>query len=310
MEMRINKKAQAFTIIAVFIIGIIAISYSLENVVDKKQGIRDRVETANSFVFSMREDLKRQLYTAGYRAIFIAEDNISRTGNYIGNFENFFMGAVVNGTGTKNASDIMQGAKISDIRQNLQDSAEKMNMNINISNVSIGVKQKTPWKIGIIMNFSYFIEDRSELASWQGEDSVSSNIDITNFEDPLYSVETKGKLPRKIKKTPYDGDYVSGSDVSNLETHIDDKYYAANNNSPDFIGRFEGDFSPNKKGIESFVIIPEISSQELDVREKSCIDYIYFSSNNPSYYQISGLSSWVKIDENHLEKYQVENLTQ
>lgn len=309
MEVKMNKKAQVFTIMSIFIIGIIAISYSLDNFVEKDKNIRTRVETANSFVFSMQEDLERQLYTAGYRAIFIAEDNISREGEYISDFENFFQGAVINGTGTKNSSVIMQGTKISDIKQNIQDSGEKMNLKINFSNVSIKVKQKDPWNVEIVMNHAYSIKDESGLASWKGNDSISSLIKITNFEDPLYSVETGGTLPRKIKKTPYKEDYVNNGNVSNLEQHIEKKYYSENNQSPSFISRFEGNFSGDENGIESFVYMPDMSSQNLEIEDKSVIDGVYFSNNDPSHYTISGLPSWVKIDENHLEKYQVENLT-
>jgi len=306
---KMNKKAQAFTIISIFIIGLISIGYGLENITDKDEDIRTRVETANSFVFSMKEDLRRQLYTSGYRAIFIAQDNITRSGDYIDDFEKLFLGAVINGTGSKNSSGIMQGAKISDIEANIKESASKMNMEVNFSNISIQMKQKTPWKIIIKMDFDYIIKDRSGLASWKGNESVASEIKITNFEDPLFTVETEGKLPRQIKKTPYENKYVNGTNVTNLKNHINEKYYAANNQSPSFINRFEGNFSANKNGIESFVNVLELSSQGLNVKEKSSIDYIYFSANNPPYHQISGLDSWIKIDENHLTKYQVENLT-
>lgn len=305
-----NKKAQAFTIISIFIIGIIAITYSIENQSDKGNEMRTRVETVNNFVFSMKDDLERQLYTSGYRAIFIAEDNISRRGAYIDDFEKFFLGAVINGTGTKNASDVMEGAKISDIQENIKRDAEKMNIELNFSNVSVGVRQDSPWEVKIIMNFSYLIKDKSDLASWKGDESVSSGIGVTNFEDPMYSIETGGMLFSKINKTPYEGNYTSEGDVSNLEEHIDNKYYAANNKSPNFMSRFEGDFSADENGIESFVNIPDMSSQNMETEEKTVVDYIYFSNNESGYSTISGLPDWVRIDENHLEKYQVENLTE
>lgn len=305
-----NKKAQAFTIISIFIIGIIAITYSIENQSDKGNEMRTRVETVNNFVFSMKDDLERQLYTSGYRAIFIAEDNISRTGNYISDFENFILGAVINGTGTKNASDVMEGAKISDIQENIKRDAEKMNINVNFSNVSVGVRQDSPWEVKIIMNFSYLIKDKSDLASWKGNESISSGIEITSFEDPMYSIETGGMLFSKINKTPYEGNYTRDGDVSNLEEHVENKYYAANNNSPNFMSRFEGNFSADENGIESFVNVPDMSSQNMETEDKTVIDYIYFSNNEPGHYTVSGLPDWVRIDESHLEKYQVENLTE
>ncbi|MFP4047859.1 MAG: hypothetical protein ACLFT4_08915 [Bacteroidales bacterium] len=294
---------------SIFILGIIAVAYTLENQVDEDKDIKTRVESVNNFVFSMEEDLERQLYTAGYRAIFIAEDNISREGRYIEDFEDFFLGAVINGTGTKNSSDVMEGAKISDIKENIKRDAEKMNVEINFSNTSVSVGQESPWNVRITMNFSYVIEDKSGLASWEGSESVFSDIGITNFEDPIYTLETGGALFRKFHQTPYEGNYSSGEDVSHLEEHIENKYYAANNRSPDFMSRFEGSFSADENGVESFVNIPDMDSQNLDTEEKSCLDYIYFSNESPPYETISGLPEWVKIDDDHLKKYQVENLT-
>lgn len=308
--LNINKKAQAFTIISIFILGILAVTYTLEHQTSEDKEIKTRVKTANNFIFSMQEDLQRQLYTSGYRAIFIAEDNISKEGEYIKDFESFFLGAVVNGSGTKNASDIMEGAKISDIQENIKRDAEKMNIEMNFSNTSVGVSQESPWNIRITMNFSYLIKDKSGLASWEGNKSVFSEIEITNFEDPVYTIETGGTLFRKFNKTPHKENYTTGEDVSNLEEHIENKYYAANNQSPNFIDRFEGNFSADENGVESFVNLPDMDSQNIETKEKAVIDYIYFSNNDPSHYTISGLPNWVKIDEGHLEKYQVENLTE
>jgi len=308
--LNMNKKAQAFTIISIFIIGLISTIYVMEHSVEEDGNIKNRVDTVNSFVYSMKEDLRRQLYTSGYRAVFIAEDNISRTGEYISDFESFMKGAMINGTGTKNASDIMEGAKISDIKENIKNDAGKMNINVSFLDTSIGISQDSPWNLKTTMNFSYIIKDQSDIATWEGNESVSAKIEVTSFEDPVYTIETGGMYFRRINKTLYEGNYTTGTDVSNLEEHVERGYYAANNNSPNFISRFEGNFSADETGIESFVNIPELSSQNMDTKDKTAIDYIYFSTNDPAYYIISGLPDWVKIDNNHLTKYQVENLTE
>ena len=66
--------------------------------------------------------------------------------------------------------------------------------------------------------------------------------------------------------------------------------------------------SANVNGIESLVNLQKLSSQGLQVQDKSVIDHIYFSSSNPSKQHILGMPSWFKLDDSHLAAYQASGI--
>ncbi len=304
MEMK-NKKGQLFTLIAIALLFLFLVSYEIYSTLNERKAIKTRVKTMDSFLFSIEENLERQLYISGFRTIFLAENEVAKTGEYISNFSQTFQEAVYNGTYKGNKSTILAGITISEIKQDIQEKADKINLLLNLSNISIKARQLDPWHISIILNATLNLTDKSNLASWNKNEFIVSKISIENFEDPFYIVNTNGKITRKINKTIYKGNYVSDSDVSNLSLHLENKNYAANPLAPSFLYRLQGIISPNENGIESFVYIPELSSQDIPTQEKSVIDYIYFSSSNPDSSLVSGLPEWFRIDSEHEDKYQI-----
>ena len=76
--------------------------------------------------------------------------------------------------------------------------------------------------------------------------------------------------------------------------------------------RFEGDLSSNENGIESIVDISLLEKQEDIVidYDRSVIDYVYFgtqATNNKC--NIEDMPSWFKIDEEHINDYEINELT-
>lgn len=262
----------------------------------------------DSFLFSIEENLQRQMYISGYRITFLAEDYITRTGNYT-NINLFFNQAFFNGTVSGVHNDIMNGATYSDLVSSINQKASKLNVNITLSNPRIIIAQSDPWHINFTLTSDFTMEDKSKLARWDKQQTISSYIPVENFEDPIYIINTNAKVSRKINKTIYEGIYVENGNVANLLSHVNHDYYTAHNDSPSFIKRLSGDFSADKNGIESFVDISQLFQQGVSVTTKSVVDYIYFSSNTPSYYSVAGMPSWFKIDDAHITKYNVTGLT-
>ena len=54
--------------------------------------------------------------------------------------------------------------------------------------------------------------------------------------------------------------------------------------------------------------MPELSAQEIETKDKSCVDYIYFSDDTPEDNGIQEMPSWFRIDDAHLDDYGVEGL--
>lgn len=310
MKNKMNKRGQIFTIIAILIMSLMFASFEIYSSIHDRNTIKNRVSTMNSFLDSIETNMERQMYISGFRILFLAENEITSTGSYI-NVNNFFNEAFFNGTinGESN-NTILLGATYNDLLNSINQKAEKINTEISLSNTSIEITQEDPWNVKFSMTSNFIMSDKEDLAKWERQQVVSALIPVSEFEDPLYIVNTYARISQKIVQTPYEGSYVSGTDVSNLITHAANSYYSANSNAPNFLNRLEGDLSADENGIESFVNTQELSNQGLPVSTKSNIDYIYFSANNPVYYSVSGMPSWFRIDAgaNHTTKYQVGGL--
>jgi len=305
-----NKKAQLFTILAILIIFLMFISFELFSFVNERNVVKERVSNMDSFLFSVEKNLERQVYISGFRILFLAENEITSSGNYI-NVESFFNEAFFNGTvnGDSNIS-ILKGATYPDLITSINQKASKINVNITLKNSVINISQSDPWNINFTMVSDFLMQDKNNLAKWEKQQTISAIVPISEFEDPLYTVNTYAKISRKINRTIYEGDYTDGNNVTNFLLHVNNHYYSANPFAPSFLKRLEGNLSADINGIESFVKVPDLSQQGLPTSEKSTIDYIYFSSDNPTYYSVSGMQSWFKIDnqDNHTEKYNVSGL--
>lgn len=306
------KKGQVFTIIAVFLVVLSFLSFEFFAFLQENKSVKTRVSTMDSFLDSVEENLERQIYISGFRILFLAESEIVSTGNYIGDIDAFFQEAFFNGTvnGIQETS-ILPGATYSDLVNSLNDKAASINVNISLNNSKLYVNQSDPWNLDVTLVSDFLMFDKNNLARWDKVQVISAAIPVKFFEDPVFTVNSLARVSRKINQTIYEGNYVIGTDVSNLQDHVDKGYYAANVNAPSFLRRFEGDLSADPNGIESFVNIPELSAQGIATYDKTTIDYIYFSTNNPVHYGVTGMYSWFRIDsdDNHFVKYNVTGLT-
>lgn len=302
-----NKKAVIFTTLTIVMLSLFFLGFSMFALVQNRDAINDRVESLNNFVFSVEEDLPRQLYISGFRSIFLFEKMILESGSYISNFNSTFEELFYNGTLYGENQDLMIGATFSEIIDNINIKANKVNANISLSNPFIEIFQEDPWNIKIILRVDMKIKDNAELVLWNKTKEIISYIPIQGFEDPLYIVNGNGLVSNKINKTIY-SDFVDGTDVSNLLEHLENSYYIESSDAPSFIDRLQGKTSANINGIESLVYLPKLSAQGISIKDKCVVDYIYFSNNNPSVNIVSGMPSWFKIDDSHLDLYDVGGL--
>lgn len=311
-KFKMNRKGQIFTILAIVLIMLVFLSFEIFSFLHEGKSIRTRVSTMDAFLFSIEQNLERQIYISGFRILFLAEDKITSTGDYI-NVDDFFNEAFFNGTvgGLEPNNSILLGATYNDLLTSINYYADKINVEITLQNSSLVVSQSDPWNVNVTLISNFMMNDKSGLARWEKVQKISALIPVTYFEDPLFTINSYAKISRKINQTCYEGNYVNGEDVSNLLDHVNQGYYAANPFAPSFLNRLQGNLAADENGIESFVNIPELSAQGLPVYDKTTIDYIYFNpSNNPGFCTVPGMQSWFKIDDTdgHLEKYEVSRL--
>lgn len=302
-----QKKGMYYTIATIFILTIFLLSLHYEKKLTE-ESVAKRIRTMNSFISSAERDTSRALYISGYRTLLLMQNNLSK-GSYISNTTLVFQEAILNGTFEGKNSSTLTGSAFSDWQKTIAIKGSEANIFVNLTDLKIKVYQESPWAITIEANFNMFLNDTTGLAYWNKSELIKSEIEIDGFEDPVYIINTGGKLPNIINRTIYDETYVSGTDVLNLTEHALNSYYSANTLAPSFIMRLEGRMGSSPYGIESMVNLVDLGKEGLPVYDKSCIDYLYFSTQILSNYRIEGMPSWFRLDSEHLDKYQARSLS-
>ena len=302
-----NKKAQIFTLIAISLIALLFVSYSVYSYAENRDSIKTRVQSMDNFLFSLEKDLQREIYVFGFRTIFLAEDQITKSGNYISNLDDFFQKAFFNGTVYGNNSDILTGVTYEDLLDLINQKSEKINVEIISTNPTLQVLHQDPWHISFIFTFNLTMQDKSALATWNKQENITAQVEVEGFEDPIYLLNTNGKITNKINKTIYQP-FVEGVSVSNLAIHSRNSFYINTTLSPSFLNRLQGNLAPDENGIESLVYLPDLTQQGIIVKQKSVVDHIYFSDNNPDSHNIQGMPNWFRINQEHLDLYGVFDL--
>lgn len=298
---KMNKKAVFFTLLVISILSLFLVSYTIYSVAEDRESINKRIKTMNNFVFSMDKDISRKLYISGFRIIFLFNKKIVETGNYITNlnatFEEVFFNATFYGETDEDIQTLMEKSTFSGIQDSINENAKSINININMSNPNLSVSQEDPWNIKVSLKTDLLIEDKGRLALWNRTVVFNSYIPIKNFDDPLYILNTNGLVINKVNRTIYEP-FVQGNEISNLKKHAENHLYTNSTSAPSFLDRLEGKTTANENGIESLVYLPDLSAQGISVRDKSVVDYVYFSDNNPVSCNIQGtpsMPSWFKL---------------
>ncbi|NPE26909.1 hypothetical protein HNV12_02815 [Methanococcoides sp. SA1] len=307
-KIKMNKRGAIITLITITILSLFALSYGTYILTQDRSSINSRITTLNNFVASVEQDLPRQTYISGYRSVFLFNKQILDTGEYIENLDTSLNEIFFNGTLNEQTQDLMDDATFSAIQSFLSTSAAKINADLSLQNPTISISQNDPWNIAVTFNTTLIIEDKGGLASWNSPTSIISLIPIENFEDPLYSINTAGKVLNKINQTPYTT-FVTGSDYSNLQNHFSNSLYLASTSAPSYLMRLQGNLSASPHGIESMVNPQDLASAGISTKYKSLIDYIYFSNDNPQTYEVPAVSNLILDNQdNHLETYDVSGV--
>lgn len=294
--------------LVILLLSLFLLTYSIYNEFVDKRSAQKRIKTLDNFLLSSEQDMNRGVYIAGFRSIFIMESKIAESGNYISSAKVSAEELIMNGTLYNEAQPLMTGATLPEIISSLNEKAQKVNANITLTQTSLNVTQTNPWKVRFTLNVKLKLIDKGGLAFWEKNESFSAEVPITNFDDPLYIVSTAGVKTNKITKTPYQIP-INGNDVTNLTAHATNYYYTSSSLAPSFLNRLSGNMTADQNGIESLINLQDLASKGISVKDKTIVDYIYFSSDNPSSSHIIGTPSWFKLDQPHLAVYGVQNIT-
>ena len=304
-------KAMFYTTAAIALTIVIILTYSAYSTYrlsDKMEVIGTRIDTMNFFIKDVEKDLSKGAYIAGFRTLLSFNQFITTNGTFIDDANARFKESFLNGTIKQQQMNLMKDSTFTDWANRMSAEADKVDIKFNFTINDVKLNQTDPWNVNIGLNISLDIRDKRNTSYWIRERFLTTRINIIGFEDPLYIVNTKGRVTNPITQTNITNFVVSGN-VANLLTHMNNSWYITHNDSPNYLMRLEGNLGNSTYGIESLVNLEEMQGQGLQIKDRSIVDYIYFGTKTTTNYRINGTPEWFKIDSGHLDVYQVTNIT-
>lgn len=296
--------AIALTIVIIFTYS----SYSAYRLSDRMDTIQTRIETVNFFIKDVEKDLKNGVYIAGFRTLLSFNQFITTNGSFLDNVNERFKESFLNGTIKQQPLSLMKDSTFKDWADKIQAEADKVDIIFNFTINNVKLNQTDPWSIDIGLNLSLDIRDKRNTSYWIRDRYLTQQISIIGFEDPLYVVNSKGRITNSIAISNITK-FVDNGDMTNLLFHTNNSFYIAHNDAPSFLMRFQGDLGNSTYGIESLVNLAEFQQQGLQLKDRSVVDYIYFGTKSTANYRINSTPEWFKLDEGHLDVYQARNWT-
>ena len=306
-----QKKAIFYTVAAIAMTVVIIVTYSAYSTYrlsDKMEVIQTRIDTVNFFIKDVEKDLDKGAYIAGFRALLSFNQYITSNGTYIDDVNARFKEVFLNGTINHLPLSLMQDSTFTDWANRISDEAKKIDIKFNFTINDVKLNQTNPWNVDIGLNLILDIRDARNTSYWIRERHLTTRLSILGFEDPLYVINSNGRITNTIVVSNIT-DFVVNGDVKNLLTHMNNSYYINHNDSPSFLMRLQGNLTNSTFGIESLVNLEKFQQQGLSIKDRSIVDYIYFGTKSTINHRINNTPDWFKIDDGHLDTYQVTNIT-
>ena len=310
---QLGKKGMFLTFIAIAIISALMIIFAPPNISlsADTQALNTKVSNVNEYVTDLENVyLERTLYAIGTKTIIALIEYMEAQGVFLTDFEDNFEEVLLYGTiegvdiDTYYAGEIMTDNTYGDWVDKITATAkDAFNIDTVYGVSEIIVYQTTPWVVDVGAKLSFNIS--SEIASWNKTAIIKTQIEIENFYDPYYLVNTGGSYENKIRKS---GTGPGEWDVEEVKAFIrGDGNYTHWESSPSFLMRFTDDTSASSCcGIESLV-----NPNNVPDKDTSYVDYLYWESSSPCpnnvLYSVNGMDNEFKLYSEGISRYGLQD---
>lgn len=307
--MALGRRGVFFTITAVLVVGLaLAAFLAMQSSRTSFRSVEVRVFTLDNFLDDASKDLERAIFIAMFRATLGIEERIVETGEFLQDTDAAFNAVMTNGSYLGEEYALVENATLTRWHERVQQRAASIGIDFSVVFGEVRIEHTTPWDIRSTVNVTLVLADANGIANFTANRTVSSTMKIVGFEDPVYLLGSSGKVVNVINISSTT-DFVQGNDTSDLLAHVMSGDYIAHNDSPSFLMRLEGNLSASPYGIESLVDVAELDQNDVPIKVRTAVDYLYFGNGSVTDYCIEGMPSWFRIDDDHLELYEVESLT-
>jgi hypothetical protein len=295
--MAMRKKGFMYSIVVLIFMILLVLNVSLVNnrsYHKRTLAAEDRIRIVDNFIDDLYKDIQRGLYISSFRSILGIQQYIAINHEYINDTHDIFNEIMIYGTINGSYMSVMNNTEMDLWFQKIQSLASDVGVRVSFRPNDLDVYHVSPWVLSFDLNVSINVTDIKGTSGWNITRVISEELDITGFEDPMYTVESPIQNLIVANRDP---DFTDGTDTSNLTDHITNGYYINHTAAPSYLMRLVGNFSNSTYGIESFVSRPQLEAFGPTL-EKTVVDFIYFdNSSDPPYWKVNDtLETWFRLD--------------
>ncbi|MGC9059190.1 MAG: hypothetical protein ACP5H3_02175 [Candidatus Aenigmatarchaeota archaeon] len=284
-----------------------------------QKAIENRIESMIILSKNVFEDSERALAIIGKRACVSAINFIITNGMPLNSSNETLVELIINGTINSNPQPLMEGATVNDWIDTLENLIDLQGFQAKIEIQKLIIQPYDSFNLEIDYRMKVEISDLRTKTNLTKVQDRKVLLNIEKLEDPLYPLNTYGRIVNTIVKSPHWLNY-SSKDTSNLLDDLNNSYYHPSLYGASFLDRLEGKYFVQQKywkknpiGLESFVNKDKILSVGLPIIVNlTNIDYLYFSNSNVTSYRIANMPDNFRLDnettienKTHLQIYNV-----
>ncbi len=165
-------------------------------------GYNVRMKSGLYFLNSVNEDFDRAVQIIGRRSITACLNHVINEGEGLDSAEDLIVELFENKTLNGTPSDIMD-YNIYEWMNKSNQIAEKRGFFLERELKSVSISMEDPWNVMFHVDFYIKLGDKGNLFSYEKNVTKSIPVSIVGLEDPMYILNTQGKITRKVEK--YEG---------------------------------------------------------------------------------------------------------
>ncbi|MEM5879528.1 MAG: hypothetical protein QXU74_03490 [Candidatus Aenigmatarchaeota archaeon] len=319
-----KMKGIFFSIIIVFLmiclITFLSIQKSLSSFYSSQIAVENRIEAMLSFYNNIVRDSRKSIEIMAGRALCSAINHVVTTGNPLQSSNDTIAELIMQGSIDGIQQPLMEGSTARDWEDSIEYLGSLQAFETSVEIKDLLVEPEDSFHISLSYSLSVKLyDDRMIEANLSRTTREKVIVSIENLEDPLYPLNTYGRIVNIIRLSPHWPNYLSDN-TTNLKDDLDNSYYHPSLYGASFLDRLEGKYFVQSKyfkqkpiGLESFVNKDKMLSTGLSINTSATnVDYLYFSNSNVRAYSISGMPSNFRLDnettiegKTHLQIYNV-----
>src|SRR3989338_1262916 len=216
-----NKKAIFYTTAAIALTIVIIVTYSAYTsykLSGRMDVIQTRIETVNFFIKDVEGDINNGVFIAGFRTLLSLNQFIANNGTFLDDVNEGFKESFLYGTIDNQPLSLMKDTTFTDWANKISAEANKVDILFNFKINEVILNQSDPWGVDVGLDISLDIKDKRNTSYWIRNRYLVNRISIIGFEDPLYVVNSKGRVTSTITPTNITQFVVNGK-ADNLMDH-------------------------------------------------------------------------------------------